>query len=78
MFMIRDRQRCGARARTNGGKPCQRWAMPNGRCYLHGGASTGPRTAEGRLRALAAVEKYRYKARGPSGMKADGQTPTGD
>jgi len=28
--------------------------MPNGRCYLHGGASTGPRTAEGLERIKAA------------------------
>jgi hypothetical protein len=24
--------------------------MPNGRCYVHGGASTGPKTLEGRKR----------------------------
>jgi hypothetical protein len=33
------------RART--GRPCQDAAMPNGRCKLHGGKSTGPRTPEG-------------------------------
>lgn len=31
---------CGAKTRA--GTPCQRAPMPNGRCYLHGGASTGP------------------------------------
>ncbi len=37
--------RCGARTRA--GKPCQSPAMGNGRCRMHGGASTGPRTAAG-------------------------------
>src|SRR5215510_14897946 len=31
--------RCGARAKTRGGKPCRAPAMPNGRCRLHGGLS---------------------------------------
>lgn len=33
---------------------CQQAGMANGRCRMHGGASTGPRTAEGieRLRRL--------------------------
>ena len=30
----------------------------NGRCHLHGGASTGPRTAEGRSRIAAAQYKH--------------------
>jgi len=33
--------RCGARSKRTG-KPCQGAAMPNGRCKLHGGKSTGP------------------------------------
>ena len=37
--------RCGAKTRA--GSPCQAPAMLNGRCRLHGGKSTGPRTAEG-------------------------------
>jgi hypothetical protein len=40
--------RCGARTRR--GTPCQCPAMRNGRCRIHGGLSTGPRTAEGRER----------------------------
>ena len=44
--------RCGARTRP--GTPCRRWPMPNGRCRLHGGCSTGPRTAEGLARLAAA------------------------
>ncbi|TGN50059.1 hypothetical protein E4L95_17810 [Paracoccus liaowanqingii] len=34
--------RCGARTRQ--GMACQAPAMPNGRCRMHGGTSTGPRT----------------------------------
>ena len=37
--------RCGAR--TKRGIPCRAPAMKNGRCRLHGGKSTGPRTREG-------------------------------
>jgi hypothetical protein len=37
--------RCGARTRA--GLACKGPAMHNGRCRMHGGASTGPRTAEG-------------------------------
>ena len=37
--------RCEARTRTCA--PCRAPAMANGRCRMHGGASTGPRTAEG-------------------------------
>ena len=33
--------RCGARTRA--GLPCKAQAMRNGRCYRHGGPSTGPR-----------------------------------
>jgi hypothetical protein len=38
--------RCGARSKRTG-KPCRGAAMPNGRCKLHGGKSTGPRTPGG-------------------------------
>jgi len=38
-------RRCGAKTRR--GTACQAPAMPNGRCRLHGGRSTGPRTAGG-------------------------------
>jgi hypothetical protein len=45
--------RCGAKTRK--GSPCQRPArLPAGRCRVHGGASTGPRTEEGRARIAAA------------------------
>jgi hypothetical protein len=44
--------RCGARTRT--GAPCKGPAMPAGRCRMHGGASTGPRTPEGLQRLVRA------------------------
>jgi hypothetical protein len=43
---------CGARTRA--GRPCKAPAMPNGRCRMHGGPSTGPRTPEGLARLRAA------------------------
>ena len=44
--------RCGAKTRL--GCPCKGPAMKNGRCRMHGGASTGPKTAEGKARIAAA------------------------
>jgi hypothetical protein len=44
--------RCGARTRA--GCSCRQPAMRNGRCRMHGGLSTGPRTAEGRERCRRA------------------------
>ena len=49
--------RCGARTRK--GTPCKRKALESGRCPNHGGLSTGPRTTEGRLRALRNLRQYR-------------------
>src|SRR6266511_2733156 len=49
--------RCGARSKRTG-KPCQAAAMPNGRCKLHGGKSTGPRTPEGLERSRRANWKH--------------------
>jgi len=44
--------RCGARTRCDG--ECRQPAMKNGRCRLHGGLSTGPRTPEGLARSRRA------------------------
>ena len=45
---------CGAKTRQDGGRPCRNTRLfPNGRCKSHGGLSTGPKTAEGKARALA-------------------------
>ena len=50
-------QRC--EARTRGGTSCQRPArLPVGRCKLHGGASTGPRTKDGLARLTEARTKH--------------------
>src|SRR5208283_2161850 len=43
---------CGAKTRA--GLPCREPAMANGRCRIHGGTSTGPRTAAGLARLAAA------------------------
>lgn len=52
---------CGARTRR--GTECQCPAMGNGRCRLHGGLSTGPKTLEGIERIRRAVTKHgRYSA----------------
>lgn len=59
----RERPQCGARTRQ--GTPCQAPAVwdkaknqpRNGRCRMHGGLSTGPRTAEGRRRSLEALRR---------------------
>ena len=48
---------CGARSKR-GGQPCRAPAMRNGRCRLHGGLSTGPRTPEGLARSRRARWKH--------------------
>ena len=44
--------RCGAKTRRR--TACQCPAMKNGRCRMHGGLSTGPRTPEGLERSRRA------------------------
>ncbi len=48
--------RCGARTRAS--TACQGPAMPNGRCRMHGGLSTGPRTPGGVERIRQSRTKY--------------------
>lgn len=51
---------CGAIKKN--GKPCGSTALgTSGRCKFHGGASTGPRTDEGRARALENLKLGRLK-----------------
>jgi len=67
----RQRKRCDARVknpvkRKNGiatirGPRCRAWAMENGRCRVHGGASTGPKSPEGKARVVAAMIEGRRK-----------------
>jgi hypothetical protein len=52
--------RCGARTRA--GTPCRAAAMPNGRCRMHGGPSTGPRTEAGKARIRASRTKHGRKS----------------
>ena len=54
---------CGARTRAGGS--CLGLAMVSGRCRMHGGASTGPRTAVGLARMVAAKTAHgRYAMSG--------------
>ena len=48
--------RCGARTRH--GTACRQPAMANGKCRMHGGARTGPRTAEGLERLRVARTRH--------------------
>ena len=50
--------RCGAKTRS--GAPCKAPAMANGRCRMHGGKSTGPRTSEGLERSRKANLKHGF------------------
>jgi hypothetical protein len=54
--------RCGARSKRTG-KPCRGAAMPNGRCKVHGGKSTGPRAPEGLERSRWANWKHGHFSR---------------
>lgn len=53
--------RCGAKTRR--GSACLAPAMPNGRCRLHGGRSTGPRTPEGLERSRRARLRHGFYSR---------------
>lgn len=61
---------CGALNRK--GQPCRRRDLAaNGRCRLHGGASTGPRTAGGKARARANLRRGTEKPPPPMGFGVD-------
>ena len=52
---------CGAKTRQ--GTSCKNTRLyKNGRCKNHGGLSTGPRTEEGKARALANLKKPKERA----------------
>jgi len=65
---------CGARTRK--GTLCRCLALTNGRCKLHGGLSTGPKTAEGWARVRAAHAAY-YASRQALQGAAPGYEPCG-
>jgi hypothetical protein len=48
--------RCGAHTRRH--NACQAPAMANGRCRMHGGRSTGPRTLAGLARIRTATTRH--------------------
>ena len=48
--------RCGAHCRTTG-NPCLNFKMPNGRCRMHGGKSTGRPQTTGSYTAEALAER---------------------
>ncbi len=56
---MNSKSMCGAHARSTG-SPCKAKALPNGRCRLHGGASTGPKTPEGRQAIGVATKKRMF------------------
>jgi len=58
-----ERVVCGAR--TQAGHPCRGRSIPGKRrCRWHGGCSTGPRTTEGRARAMANLRQFRQHDQG--------------
>lgn len=49
---------CGAKAKSSG-QPCKSKEIhKNGRCKFHGGLSTGPKSAEGKLAALGNLKQF--------------------
>lgn len=54
-------ERCGAKTRR--GTLCQCKALGSGRCKLHGGKSTGPKTAEGKMKSAANLPVANRSAR---------------
>lgn len=50
--------RCQAKTRQQGA--CRQPAMPNGRCRMHGGLSSGAKTIEGKKAAQQAITKHGF------------------
>lgn len=57
---FRQLPRCGAKVRSKIGVTCKQVAMANGRCYFHGGKSTGPKTEKGLKQMKKAKTKHGY------------------
>ena len=53
-------KKCGAKARTNANNPCRNLGMKNGRCRLHGGLSTGPKTLDGIQKIKKSITKHGF------------------
>jgi hypothetical protein len=65
--------RCGATTRA--GCACRQPAMPNGRCRLHGGKSTGARTAAGLARCRTATLVHGHRTAEIIELKSVGARP---
>ena len=52
--------KCGAHARTTG-NPCKNASMPNGRCRMHGGRSTGRPVTHGQRTKKAKTERQEIR-----------------
>lgn len=52
---------CGAKTRS--GSPCRDLPMRNGRCRMHGGGPTGPRTASGLARSQTSTYVHGGRSR---------------
>ena len=59
--------RCGARTRAGCG--CRQPAMANGRCRMHGGLSSGPRTPAGLARCRTTRLTHGYRSRELIGLR---------
>ena len=73
------RSRCGARTRN--GTACMAQALVNGKCKLHGGASTGIRTAKGLERQRKAASesmRKRWEAARAAGQRSLRNVPDGE
>jgi hypothetical protein len=62
-------RRCGAKTRC--ATACQGPAMSNGRCRMHGGSSTGPKTAAGLKRSRRANWKHGARSRAVRELRAE-------
>ena len=51
---MRRKRTCKAHARSTG-LPCRCKALLNGRCRLHGGLSSGPKTVDGKAKVAEAT-----------------------
>lgn len=54
-------RRCGANAKTTG-EPCRMKPLPGrARCKYHGGMSTGPKSLDGKIKALSSLVQYKRR-----------------
>ena len=68
---IKRRRRVLCEARTRAGGFCRMRVEPGkGRCRLHGGLSTGPKTAEGKARCVEGTRRWRAWQRSEAEWRA--------